>query len=150
MRKTNVGIDSERDPRKKSPALEVVTHRRLNRKFGPAESRTPQIGLNLGVTDQLQNRTAGSAIWRTTLLVRKQVKNCCAQVIPCHLIYMLTLRFTGNNGQAKNMVLVGNRIYAEVKQVDAGATEFTGDIAIQLKAPSCNNHPQRIQEHPGG
>ena len=48
------------------------------------------------------------------------------------------------------MVLLGNRIYAELKQVDAGATEFTGDIAIQLKAPPCNNRPQRIQEHPGG
>ena len=48
------------------------------------------------------------------------------------------------------MILVGNRIYAELKQVDAGATEFTGDIAIQLKAPPTNNRPQRIGEHPGG
>ena len=75
MRKTDVGIDSESMLRKISPALEVVTHRRLNRKFGPAESRTPQKGLNLGVIDELQNRTAGSASRRTAVLVREQVKN---------------------------------------------------------------------------
>ena len=54
MWKTNAAVDLESGLRKISPALEVVTHRRLNRKFGPAESRTPQKGLNLGVTDQLQ------------------------------------------------------------------------------------------------
>ena len=48
------------------------------------------------------------------------------------------------------MILVGNQIYSELKQVDAGATEFTGDITIQLKAPPSNNRQQRIQEHPGG
>ena len=48
------------------------------------------------------------------------------------------------------MILVGNRIYAELKQVDAGATEFTSDIAIQLKAPPSDDRPQRIGEYPGG
>ena len=48
------------------------------------------------------------------------------------------------------MILVGNQIYAELKQIDAGATEFTGDIAIQLKAPPSNGRPQHIGEHPGG
>ena len=76
MRKTNVGIDSEVGLRKISPALEVVTHRRLKRKFGLADSRTPQKGLNLGVTNQLQNRTAGSAVRHIALLVREQFKNC--------------------------------------------------------------------------
>ena len=33
MRKTNVGLDSEGGLRKHSPALEVVTHSSLNRKF---------------------------------------------------------------------------------------------------------------------
>ena len=144
MRKTNAAVDSESVIRKISPAPEVVTHSRLHRKLLLAESFTQQIGLNFFVTDQLHNRTAGWAIRHIALLVREQVKNCMAQVIPCHPIYSLTLLFTGNNGQAKNMVLVGDRIYTELKQVDAGATEFTGDIAIQLKAPSCNNRPQRI------
>ena len=48
------------------------------------------------------------------------------------------------------MILVGNQIYAELKQVDAGATEFTSDIAIQLKAPPSDDRPQHIGEHPGG
>ena len=60
---------------KNSPALEVVTHRRLDRKFGPAESRTPQKGLNLGVIGELQNRTADGASRRTAVLVREQVNN---------------------------------------------------------------------------
>ena len=114
MRKTNAAVDSESAIRKISPAPEVVTHSRLHRKLLIAESFTQQIGLNFFVTDQLHNRTAGWAIRHIALLVREQVKNCMAQVIPCHPIYSLTLRFTGNNGQAKNMVLVGDRIYTEL------------------------------------
>ena len=42
MRKTNAAVDSESGISKISPALEVVTHSRLHRKFLLAESPTPQ------------------------------------------------------------------------------------------------------------
>ena len=135
---------------KHSPALEVVAHSRLNRRFAIAESRTSHVGLNLGVVDQLHNRTAACTSSDTAVLESQHQQNSCAPVIPCDLINLLTLRCLREDGQAKHIIPFGSRIYAELKHVNACATDFIGDIAIQLKAPPSNDRPQHVGEHPQG
>ena len=139
MRQANIGLDYEGDLRKISPALDVVARSRLNSKFGIAESRTAHVHLDLGLADQLCNRTAACTSSDSAVLEGQHQQYSCQQVIPCDLINLLTLRCLRDDGQAEHIIQRGNRIYAELKQINACATDFTSDITIQLKTPPSND-----------
>ncbi len=44
--------------------------------------------------------------------------------------------------------MLGNGIYAELDKVNALATQFTGDVTVQMKSPPSCNGAESVEEHP--
>ena len=87
------------------------------------------------MAEQLLNLPAAATTLDAAIRVAAQQDSCCAQVIRCNLINLFTLSSIGNYGQAEHISLLGKELYADLDKIKIGATQFTGDVAFQLKSP---------------
>ncbi len=53
-----------------------------------------------------------------------------------------------NHSKAEYIVALGNGVNAKFNKVNSFATQFTGDVAIQLKSPASKDCAERVEIHP--
>jgi len=148
MRKTNVGGDTECVVRKISPALEVVAHCSLHRKLSIPKLLTAGIFLHVFRLENLHDCAAYRTSGLAAILVRAHENCSCAKVIPCDLINFFTFRPLWNHSKTEYIVALGNGINTKLNKVNIFATQFTGDVAVQLESPASNDCAERVENHP--
>ena len=152
MRKTNVGFNPERLLRKVAPPLEVVTHGGRNGKLCVLEFVAFEIFLDCRIFENLldHHATFAIAIILAATLVTFHQNKSLAKVIPRNLVNYFAFGSLGNDAQAENIILLGNRGNRKLDKVNALVTKFTGDVAIQLKDPPGYDGAESVEEHPYG
>ncbi len=148
MWKTNIGGDTERVVRKISPALEVVAHCSLHRKLSFSKLLTTGICLHVVRRENLHDCAAYLTSGFAAILVRAHENSSCARVIPRDLVDFFTFCPLRDDSKTEYIVVLGNGINTELNKVNIFATQFTGDIAIQLESPASNNCAECIENHP--
>ncbi len=139
MQKTNVGGDTECVVRKFSPSLEVVAHRSLHRKLSLSKLLTAGISLYVVRRENIHDCAAYLTSGFAAILVRAHA---------CDLIICFTFCLLRNHSKTEYIVVLGNGINTKLNKVDISATQFTGDVAVQLNSPASNDCAERFENHP--